>query len=844
MSFRFIDHYIFEKIILKSPRTVLVFILIGVIVLAYGTKHFRLDATAETLVIENDKDLRYTRLIEARYKETNFLMLTFKPKEDLFSEKSLATLAQIRNEVRQVNSVESVMTILDVPLLQSPPVPLNEMASTTRTLESPDVDRALARKELAESPLYQNLMVSPDFKTTAIILSFASNPEYDMVFNRRNELLEKKESVRLTEQEEQELKIAKKQCVVFHDQSRQIHHRSLAAIRAIMDKYRGENGLFLGGVSMISDDMVNFIRSDLRVFGTAVFMLLVIVIATIFRRFYWVLLPMLICIISVTCTIGLLGWAGWEVTVISSNFISLQLIITLAMTIHLMVRYRELAINLPDASQSELILATISDMLRPCIYAGLTTMAGFASLIFCNIKPIISFGYIMVVGVAISIIVPFLLLPAILVLTPREKPRPVIRKSRWNLTLNLGRFTEAFGPWIVIASIILLVVNALGIRRLQVENCFINYFKSATEIHQGMKVVDQQLGGTTPLNVIIDLGQSQQPEIKPADETADSEDIIEQFETQSQENKNKYWFTPEKMARIAAVHDYLESLPETGKVLSVVTLVRMIERANGDKPLDSLELALLFNKIPEQLKQILVNPYVSVEHNEFRINIRILDSMPSLNRNILLKKIHTDIMDKFAFKPEQVHLTGMLVLYNNMLQNLYTSQIVTMGFATLSLLGAFIVLFRSIRIAAIAIFPNILAVSCVLGAMGWLNIPLDMMTITIAAIGVGLADDDTIHYIHRFKHEFETTGSYIEALRRSHDSIGHAIYYTTVTLVIGFSILCLSNFIPTIYFGLFTVLAITVALLASLTLLPELLVTLKPYGRKPKSQKKQESVSR
>jgi predicted RND superfamily exporter protein len=396
---------------------------------------------------------------------------------------------------------------------------------------------------------------------------------------------------------------------------------------------------------------------------------------------------------------------------------------------------------------------------------------------------------------------------------------------------------------IIVASVVLLFVNVSGIRKLQVENCFINYFKSTTEIYQGMKVLDQQLGGTTSLNIVIDFGQTAQSEATLSNTEASTEDDFDKFEdveNASKDTKHKYWFTPDKMERIAVVHDYLDNLPETGKVQSVVTLTRMIERLNDGKPLDNVELALLFDQIHDKLEDMLVRPYVSVENNQIRVAVRIRDSAPSLNRNELLKKIRTDLTGRLGFKPEQVHLAGMLVLYNNMLQSLYTSQIVTMGFATMALMVTFMVLYRSLRIAIIAIFPNLLAISCVLGVMGWLHIPLDMMTITIAAIGIGLAVDDTIHYIHRFKYEVETTGSYHEALRRSHNSIGHAIYYTTVTLVIGFSILSLSNFIPTIYFGLLTVLAITAALLASLTLLPQLLVMIKPYGKEPKHEHDEE----
>lgn len=826
---------LFDRVVLGRPKAVLACLLAAIVFFGFGAARFRLDASTETLILENDRDLKYARQVSSRYGSSDFLALTFTPKKDLFSDETLDVLARLRDDLKRLGLAESVRTILDVPLLESPPIPLDELGSTTRTLESPDVDKALARKELTQSPLYQDQLVSPDLKTTVILLTFPPDHRYAKLVQRRNALREKKAVGSLTAAERGELKAVVRQFARYRDEARRERHDNILAIRSLMDRYRPHGTLFLGGVSMIADDMISFIKNDLRVFGTAVFLLLVLTIAVIFRRVYWVLLPMSVCLVSVTCTIGFLGWFGWEVTVVSSNFIALQLIITLAMTIHLMARYRELAASQPEIGQHELIVATIGAMLRPCVYSGLTTMAGFASLIFSDIRPVIDFGYIMVVGVAISIIVPFLLLPAVLMLLPRDRPWSR-GQSRWQLTPMLGRFTVAHGPLVLVVSLLLLAVNAAGIRRLQVENCFINYFRSTTEIHQGMKVVDQQLGGTTPLDVVIDFEETAPEAVSSTAETSGETvfDQFEEFDTAAQEAKGKYWFTPEKMTRIAAVHDYLDGLPETGKVLSVVTLVRMIERVNGGKPLDNIELALLFDKIPDQLRQIVVTPYVSEEHNQARLTVRILDSDPSLRRNDLLKKIRADLTDRLGFPRESAHLAGILVLYNNMLQSLFTSQIATLGFAMLFLMGTFVIVFRSLRIAIIAIFPNVLAISCVLGVMGWLGIPLDMMTITIAAIGVGLADDDTIHYIHRFKHEVEATGSYRTALHRSHDSIGHAIYYTTVTLAIGFSILSLSNFVPTVYFGLLTVLAITMALLASLTVLPQLLVVIKPYGKEPK----------
>ena len=820
--------FFFDRVLLKRPRMVILCILAITLIGILEARKFRLDASAETLLLENDEALKFTRLVYARYGDSDSLVVTFRPNEDLLSDKALGTLAHLRNDLKKISSIESVLTILDVPLLQSPPIPLTEMGSTVRTLESGGVDKELARKELKESPLYGGLLVSSDLKTTAIMINFSADPRYDSLRARRNELHEKQAAGTLTAAERVQLKETVRQFTQCHDLARQARHEDVAAIRAVMDKYRADGVLFLGGLSMIADDMITLIKNDLRVFGGVVFLLLVLTIAVIFRKTYWVILPMLVCLISVIWTVGSMGLSGWEVTVISSNFISLQLIITLAMTIHLMVRYREFAANKPDATQRELILATINDMLRPCVYSGLTTMAGFASLIFCNIRPIISFGYIMVVGVAISIAVPFLVLPPALMLLPRDRP-VLTKQSRWSLTPMLGRFTVSHGRLIIIGSAVLFLVNIAGILRLQVENCFINYFKSSTEIHQGMKVVDQQLGGTTPLDIIIDFDQGSQ-QAAPVAAGSSDETFAEFQDLDKAASDPQYWFTAAKMDRIKTIHDYFDDLPQTGKVLSLATLVRMLEAADG-KPLDEVELPVVFKQIPARLRQMLVSPYVSVENNQVRIRAWVRDSDPSVKRNDLLMKVQADLTQKFGLRNDQVHLAGAMVLYNNMLQSLYRSQIVTMGFATLSLFVTFIILFRSLRVALIAIFPNLLAVSCVLGVMGWFNIPLDMMTITIAAIGVGLSDDDTIHYIHRFKHEVENTGSYLSALRRSHSSIGQAIYYTTVTLVIGFSILALSNFIPIIYFGLFTVLAITVALLASLTLLPQLLVLFKPYGK-------------
>ncbi|UCD89211.1 MAG: RND family transporter [Desulfobacterales bacterium] len=821
----------FNNIILNRAKLILILLFIGIAFLGYNAKNFRLDASAETLVLENDVDLRYSRLIDSRYGLQDYLLMTYTPDDDLFSEKVLANLTRLRDELKQLDRVSAVVSILDVPLLESPPVPIKELASNVRTLESPSVDKYLARKEFKASPLYQNLLISPDLKTTALQIKFSQDKLYENLRTRRDYFRNKQATGRLIAEEKAEFKNVSEQFQEYRDKKRTYRHQDIAAIRDIMEKYRKDAELFLGGVSMIADDLISFIKNDLKVFGLGVFFFLVITLSLIFRKVRWIILPMLCCAFSVIAMMGLLGMFGWEVTVISSNFISLQLIITLAITIHLIVRYRELHFLHPETEQRKLVLDSACLMLTPCLYAALTTIAGFGSLLFCDILPVRTFGWMMSAGITVSFLFTFVFFPAVLMLL-RKKYKPARHHPNISLTAALARFTEAHGRLILVISIIIFVFSGIGISRLAVENSFIDYFKHTTEIYQGMKVVDQRLGGTTPLDVVIrfdDIETSTETAAPVAGgEDASEFDTFDEFD--EAEKEDKYWFTTEKMARIEDIHDYLDGLPEIGKVLSLGTMNKIAKKLNNNQPLDNFKLALLYGETPDKFKNMVLNPYVSLEHNEVRFTARVKDSEKTLKRDKLLKKIRHELVSKLGLQEEHFNLSGMLVLYNNMLQSLFGSQILTLGVVVLALMCMFMILFRSFKIAAIAIFPNLLSVGTVLGVMGWADIPLDMMTITIAAISIGIAVDNTIHYIHRFRREFKVDRNYIQTLHRCHGSIGHAMYYTSVTIIIGFSILVMSNFIPSIYFGLLTGLAMFIALIASLTLLPQLLVVFHPFG--------------
>jgi len=826
----------YDKLILTYPKTILLLLLLCIAALGYQARYLEIDASAETLLLEDDKDLAFTRKVNQRYGNQDFLVLTFTPKAELLADSTLKTLKQLSNELQALDRVDSVLTILNVPLLESPPKPVKELLENVPTLSSPGIDKELAKKEFLNSPIYRDNLVSPDFKTTALLVNLHDDPIYRELLQQRNQLRSKERDETISVIEQKELEEVLIQFKNHRDEMRIIEHNNISKVRAIAEKYRGEAKIFLGGASMVADDLVTFIRSDLKVFGSAVLAFLVVTLWIIFRQLRWILLPVITCSFSVLTTSGFLGLFGWEVTVISSNFISIQLIITMAITIHLIVRYREMARLNPEIDQRQLILDSTMFMARPCTFAVLTTVVGFGSLVLSGILPVMNFGWMMSAGIGVSLFLTFLIFPVLLMLMPKIMPNTSF-ESRFALTKIFADITERHGRTILVISICALIISVIGAARLNVENSFIDYFQEDTEIYQGMKVIDQQLGGTTPLDLIVQLEKSEddtpQEEAESTNvEELEDEEEFDSFEEEFEESAGEaqYWFTAEKMEQIEKIHDYLDGLDQTGKVLSLGTMLKVGKTLNSGEPLDNFLLALIYNELPEEFREIVLDPFVSVEHNEARFYVRIRDSEPDLRRNELLMQIKQDLPSKLGIPDEKGQLASLLVLYNNMLQSLFRSQILTLGVVILSFLIMFMFLFRSLIIALIAIFPNVLSIGVVLGFMGWMGIPLDMMTITIAAISVGIAVDNTIHYIHRFRHEFKSDSNYLASMHRSHVSIGYAMYYTSITIIIGFSILVFSKFIPSIYFGLLTGLAMLIALLAALTLLPQLLIIIKPFG--------------
>ncbi len=821
---------LYKTMVIERPGFSLALFLVIAVFFGYHGQNLKLDASAESIVLENDPDLQYYRDIREVYGSDDFLVIPYTPVDDLLSPTSLANLKALRDELKTLQRVASVLTILDVPLLNSPKVSISDLAdeANVRTLETPGVDTSLARKEFQESPIYRDNLVSPNGQTTAILVNFKRDEKFFSLLNTRNSLKEKADSTGLTTSEAQQLTKVVREFSDYHALVVEQERQDIQAIRAIMSKYHDKANMHLGGARMITTDMISFIEHDIRVFGVGVVAFLVVALIYFFRTLRWVVLPMVCCLTSIAVMVGLLGWLDWRITVISSNFISLLLIITMSLTIHLIVRYRIEINENPTADQNTLILETMKKMATPCFYTAITTIVAFCSLVVSDIRPVIDFGWMMTMGISLAFVLNFILFPAILTFLPPEQLTARRNVNQW-FTMKVASVTQDYPKPIVLVCAALAIIGVLGISRLEVENRFIDHFKSTTEIYQGMELIDTQLGGTIPLDFVIDADADFYASLKELEE---AEDVFEDpfAEEDSETTDTTYWFNGDRLQKVEEIHDYLEELPEIGKVLSIATGLKVFLQLNGGRIPDDYELAVLRKRVPEEVKKALIDPYLSADGNQTRITMRLIESAPTLKRKELIRKITTHLVNDMGFAEANVHPTGLALLYNNLLQSLYKSQILTLGAVFLSILAMFVVLFQGVKVACLAILPNLLAAGMVLGLMGWLGIPLDLMTITIAAITIGIGVDDTIHYVHRFQVEFKKHGNYLATVGACHGSIGIALYYTSLTIAVGFSILALSSFIPTIYFGLLTGFAMIVALLSNLTLLAALLILVKPLG--------------
>jgi predicted RND superfamily exporter protein len=837
---------LYDKIILQNPWTAIIVVFVLAIIMALGLPNFKLDASADSLTLEHDDDLNFSREVVQRYGSDNFLIVTFSPsKGALFDQNNLDTLAALREDLLQIEGIQSVLSMLDVPLLYSPKIDITDLTGELNTLMSEGVDKQLAKSEFLSSPIYKDVILSADGNTTGMMATLDLDETYLQLVSKRDSLRLLRDTDGLSAQQEIQLQEVSAEFLNYRTAKAEVDHKRVAQIRELIEDYRDRATIFLGGPDMITADMITFIKSDLTVFGAGILVFIIATLALIFRQIRFVVLPLITCTLCLVIILGFLSWIDWRLTVISSNFVLLLLIITLALTIHLIVRYRELQSNNPESNQHELVSQTVISMAKPCLYTVLTTIVAFTSLVVSDIRPVIDFGWMMTMGISLALVIAFITIPAGMVLLGKGSYTS-LKDNSSAFTAKFAWLTEHYGTLILLTAFSLAALSAYGISKLEVENRFIDYFRSDTEIYRGMETIDTALGGTTPLDIIIQAPVFDEPAINDVEEFESTDDDYSLDDDYAFEDEygdmeeelaqddasgltESYWFSSAGLADLEKLQTFIDAQPEVGKVNSLVQLYA-VARDLSNRDLNDLEIAIMRQNLSDEIYQQMVAPYLLEDIDEARIQLRAMETGGQLRRAELLEKIHQYAIDEVGIAPENIRFTGILVLYNNMLQSLYKSQIVTLGAVFIGIMIMFLVLFQSVKISIIAILPNFLAAGIVLGSMGIFGIPLDMMTITIAAITVGIGVDHAIHYLTRFKREFSLDSNYIGAMHRAHASIGQALFYTSITIIAGFSILALSNFIPSVYFGLLTGLAMLAALLGSMTLLPQLIIISKPFG--------------
>tara|TARA_Y100000590_G_scaffold86547_1_gene96889 strand:- start:5133 stop:7535 length:2403 start_codon:yes stop_codon:yes gene_type:complete len=772
-------------------------------------KNFKIDASSDTLILQNDEDFKYFNYYNKVFPTKNFLVLAISSNE-IIDENYIKKINTLKNKLMKIKEIDSIFSIVDAPILLTNNLQLTDLKNTIENINNTEITLSKVLKEFSNNPLYVNQIISQDKKISSLIIYLKKDQIFLKLKENKNlssnNLNEYKKNKDIQNKKRQEL-IKNIRIIINEEQNNDT-------------KLNNKFNYYLGGIDMIIDDSITYVKKDILFFSFSVTLFIFIILFIIFKNIKWVIIPLISSGYSIIIMIGLMGLFKWEVTAISSNFISLMLILSISMSIHIINNYKK---NYNNKDIQEPIKTTLTNMFWPCFYTALTTIVAFSSLIFSDIKPIIDFGIIMIVALFLIFLTSFTILPLLIYIWPtidnKKNLNLIVLKYFSNLSLNNSLK-------IIVINLIVVSISIYGIKNLSVENSFINYFKKNTEIYKGMKIIDENLGGTTPLDIIIkfndeDLQDNQIVTNKENDFESDEDDLFEDLELVDELfSDDNIWFNEEKIRVVTEIHKFLENKKEIGKVQSIYSLIDIANQINK-KNLSSFELSVLYNEVPENYKKDLLDPYLSIDENMVKINARVKDSA-EINRDKLIKDINLELNSLYKNNVE-IKINGLLILYNNMLQSLFSSQINSLGIVILAIFVMFLILFKSFKLSIIGIIPNILASSIILGILGLFKIPLDIMTVTIAAITIGIAVDNTIHYLYRYKENNLKLMNIEKSIQKTHENVGNAVLTTSITIAFGFSVLAFSNFIPTVLFGIFTALAMLIAMIGVLLTLPSLL---------------------
>ena len=782
------------EFIINNAKTSLILTLLFCAFFSFFAFKLEVDASADTLLLEDDKDLKLFKEFSSHFQSEDFLMLVYDSGDKSFDKETLVKIQNIQKELEKIEGVDFVLSISSAILLNSDDLSLQERLKSLPNILSKDINLSKAKNELLNHPFYTENIISKDGKTSAFIIYLKK----DLRQSELESLKEKKELYT------KELEKYKKEALLKQE-------KLIKDIRELIAKQEDSKNFYLGGLAMVADDMIYYIKKDMFYYSFALIFILALALWYFFRKPIFVFLPLFISFISLSTASGIFYLLSFKLTVISSNFVPLVLIISLSLSIHLSTHFIEYFDKFKNSSQKRILLATLLSKAKPSFYAILTTIIGFLSLIFSNIKPIIDLGIMMSIAIFVALILCYVFFASTLSLLSKQEYKT--KYITLSFLKKMAEFSIKKRVLVYLFSIIIICLALFGISKLKVENSFVSYFKDESEIKKGMLKIDEKLGGTLPLDVIIKFKKEEQIDTNLDDFEA---------EFQSLSKSETYFFDSQKIRIARKVHNFLKEREFVGSVLSLNSTLELGKMINDNKDLDDFSLAFLNENLSENLKKQLLYPYVNIENNELRFSMRIIDSNKNLNRNDFVKKLKEDL--KILLKDENVdiYVTNVMLLYNNMLQSLFSSQFDTLAFVVLAIFLLFIYIFKSVKMAFLAIVSNLIPLSLIFALMGFLGIALDFMSITISAIAIGIGVDDSIHYIHRFIKERQKKALF-KAILTSHYQIGAALFYTTITVVLGFGIMLTSEFVPTITFALLIIFVMLCLMLGTLILLASLL---------------------
>ena len=767
------------SIILKYR--ILFFVLIGLLTGFFGYYAIKVetDNSIEVWLKQDDPKLDYYYDFIEKFGEEEFLIIAIDG-YNLCGDKDIKLINNITTKLEKVKGVRNVISLSSVYKDKLSAPYFKEIMKKNKTRSVLDV----FKEEVLSDYMYVNNVISSDGETTAIIATVAKgSPE------SRMKLVKETREIISTAGIETE-----------NELSHSLLKKGMVGVK------RSPKDYFLAGPSIINAELDRMSQKDMRTFTPVMFAVALVILGTLFRNISGVLIPAITISINIIWAVGLFVIFNNKTNMVSGMIIPLIFIISLTTTVHILNRFYQEVKLTGDSRKST--LETVKHICVPCFLMCLTTAIGFLSLMVSDVTPVKITGIFMAAGIMMSFFVCITLVPCILSLFPGlmsssatiQKDDGTSNREFRGIYGFIGRFVKKNTIYILTLSLVFVGFAIYGITKTRAESNVFESFPENSEISRSTKHIEQNLMGLLPMEIVINAVNGGGV------------------------------FQPEVLAKMENLQDYLKEIPEVTKSMSVADYVTNLnELLNKDilsNQLITKAKAIDYVKLASLHGDNIVKSLYTEDCNEGRVTVR-MKNVGSSRYQEIVKNIKGFIKVNFPLSIGCT-ITGIVPLLMDMQGYLIESQIKTFTLAFILIFICIALLLKSVRIGMMSMIPNLIPIAITLGVMGYLGINLDVATIMIASVAIGISVDDAIHFLYRFKSELKKDGNHYLAIQRTLSGIGRASVFTTVVATCGFLIFCLSSFKPIQYFGLLTGITMISALAADLFVLPSWILLFKP----------------